>query len=74
MQINEPTWGKNLNDITDDGINVWTNIGRVSAHEEHWIHRFNYLIYEYDPTDDGPEVEIICNLLWYHPREIGGRV
>jgi hypothetical protein len=36
---------------------------RPTAHQEYWDWHNNYLIYEYDPADDGPEVEIINRLL-----------
>jgi hypothetical protein len=25
----EPKWKEKLNEVTDDGVNVWTNIGKV---------------------------------------------
>jgi hypothetical protein len=31
----------------------------LTAHREHWERRHCALVYEYDPTDDGPEVDII---------------
>jgi hypothetical protein len=31
----------------------------ISAHQQYWECRNNPWVYEYDPTDDGPEVEII---------------
>jgi hypothetical protein len=39
------------------------------AHREFW-ERYNCAqVYEYDPTDDGPEVEVITRILgadWYY--------
>ena len=40
-----------------------------TAHREHWERFNNPYVYEYDPTDDGPEVEIITRILaadWYY--------
>ncbi len=34
----------------------------LSAHREYWENRNNIHIYEYDPTDDGPEVGIINSI------------
>jgi hypothetical protein len=31
----------------------------LSAHQIYWEHHNNPHVYEYDSTDDGPEVEII---------------
>jgi hypothetical protein len=30
-----------------------------SAHRDFWEHHNNPYVYEYDPTDDGPEVHVI---------------
>lgn len=38
----------------------------LSVHEEYWIQRNNHLVYEYDQTDDGPEVDIISSILASH--------
>lgn len=40
-----------------------------SPHRAYWEHYSNPYVYEYDPTDDGPEVEIITRILaadWYY--------
>jgi hypothetical protein len=39
-----------------------------SAHQDYWEHR-NSLVYEYDPTDDGPEVEAIIGIRINHPEQ-----
>jgi hypothetical protein len=40
----------------------------LSAHQEYWEHRNLSDVYEYDPTDDGPEVGIInrVNIAIFH--------
>ena len=41
----------------------------LTAHREYWERRNCALVYEYDPTDDGPEVEIATRILgadWYY--------
>jgi hypothetical protein len=47
---------------------LWSEI---SAHQQHWECRNNPWVYEYDPTDDGPEVEIIRSVCTKFP-ELGG--
>lgn len=42
------------------------------GHEIHyWRTPMSYL-YQYDPTDDGPEVEVITRILANHPAYIPG--
>lgn len=36
----------------------------LTAHKIFWENRNNPHVYEYDPTDDGPEVEIIREFLF----------
>ena len=37
-----------------------TTIIKATAHEEYWqLHVFGWGVYQYDPTDDGPEIKII---------------
>jgi len=39
----------------------------LTAHRIYWERNNCHLVYEYDPTDDGPEVEIITRILASHP-------
>lgn len=34
----------------------------ISAHQEYWEMHNNPHVYEYDPTDDGPEVVIVARI------------
>jgi hypothetical protein len=40
-----------------------------TAHQEHWEHRNNPYVYEYDPTDDGPECGVAKIILSTHTDE-----
>lgn len=43
-----------------------------TAHEEFWEHNNCPLVYTYDPTDDGPEVQIGKAIFSTHiPEEVG---
>ena len=39
-----------------------------SAHQEHWEHNNCALVYEYDPTDDGPEAATARLILVSHTQ------
>lgn len=40
----------------------------MTAHEFYWQHNvFGWGVYQYDPTDDGPECEIITRIFANHP-------
>lgn len=39
----------------------------ISAHQEYWERHTCAQVYEYDPTDDGPEVEIVARIKAAHP-------
>ncbi len=46
----------------------------ILGHYNHWFthsHPFGG-IYDYDPTDDGPECEVITRILARHPRYVPG--
>jgi hypothetical protein len=46
----------------------------ISAHEEYWQdHVYGWGVYQYDPADDGPEVELILFFKW-RPRGIRGGI
>ena len=50
------------------GFGYALGLGEEAAHRDFWERR-NFCIYEYDPTDDGPEVETITRILaadWYY--------
>lgn len=40
----------------------------LSAHQNYWEHHNNPYVYQYDPADDGPEVETITRINWSHPH------
>jgi hypothetical protein len=39
-----------------------------SVHRDHWEHHHNPYVYEYDPTDDGPEAHIVRSVLASHTQ------
>ena len=43
-----------------------------SAHQLFWEHNNCIHVYEYDPTDDGPECQIIKAILASHPDLLRG--
>lgn len=38
----------------------------LSAHQSYWEHHNNPYVYQYDPADDGPEVETIVSIRINH--------
>ena len=39
----------------------------LSVHQQYWETHHNPYVYEYDPADNGPEVEAITRILASHP-------